>query len=85
MLYKCKKKRGWINLIFVSLFVNEELISSMIRGAVPSIGDFIIIDCGDMVKVVEVSHQWDDPSTVQINCVEVKGKLENDKNNKNGC
>ena len=59
-------------MIEVSLFLNGEHISRMKRKLVPSIGDFIIIDCGEMVKVTEVNHQWDDPNTVQINSTEVE-------------
>lgn len=61
-------------MIEVSLFLNGEHISRMNRKLIPSIGDFIIIDCGEMVKVIEVSHQWDDPNTVQINSTEVEIK-----------
>jgi len=61
-------------MIEVSLFLTGEFISRMNRCVVPSIGEHIIIDCGEMVKVIEVSHQWDDPNSVQINCIEVEIK-----------
>ena len=58
--------------IEVTLFVDGEFIDKMKREIAPSKGDEIIIDCGEMVKVIEVSHQWDDPKGLQINCVPVK-------------
>ena len=62
-------------MIAVSLFVNGKFQSRMKRMVVPSIGETIVIDCGEMVKVIEVGHQWDDPNSVQINCFEeeIKG------------
>jgi hypothetical protein len=58
-------------MITVVLFVDGEKKDKMIRAVVPRVGDTIVIDCGEMVRVVEVSHQWDDPSFVQVNAEEV--------------
>lgn len=58
-------------LIEVSLFVNGEHKDRMLRKVAPSLGDTIVIDCGIMVKVMEINHQWDDPDFMQINCVPV--------------
>lgn len=66
-------------MIEVSLFLNGEHISRMKRRIAPAKGDLIIIDCGEMVKVIEVSHQWDDPNTVQINSTEVEIKEDEEK------
>ena len=59
-------------MIQIVLFVNGEHKDKMMREVVPRIGDTIVIDCGEMVKVIEVSHQWDDSTFVQVNCEEVK-------------
>ena len=32
-------------------------------------GETIILDCNEMVKVIEVSYQWDDSDLVQLNCL----------------
>ena len=58
-------------MIEVSLFVNRESKGRMKREAIPRIGETIIIDCGQMVRVTEVSHQWDDPLFIQINTVPI--------------
>ena len=58
-------------MIEVSLFVNGKHIDRMLRKVVPALWDTIVIDCGEMVKVMEINHQWDDPECVQINCVPV--------------
>ena len=60
------------DMIQVVLFVDGENKDKMMRKVAPSVDDTIVIDCGEMVKVTEVSHQWDDPSFVQVNAVEVK-------------
>jgi len=65
-------------MIKVSLFVEEKCRSHMKRLIVPRIGEIIVLDCGDMVRVVEVNHDWDDPTRVQINCVEVKIERDDD-------
>lgn len=59
-------------MIQIVLFVNGEHKDKMMREVVPRIGDTIVIDCGEMVRVVEVNHQWDDPTFVQVSCEEVK-------------
>lgn len=61
-------------MVQVILFVDGELKDTTDREVVPRLGDTIVIDCGEMVKVAEVSHQWDDPTFVQVNCEEVKIK-----------
>lgn len=58
--------------IQVSLFVDGEYRDKMKREIAPSKGDEIVIDCGEFVRVIEVSHQWDTPDFVQINCIPVK-------------
>jgi len=69
--------------IEVSLFVNGEHIDRMFRKVAPSLGDTIVIDCGEMVKVIEINHQWDSPDLIQINCVSIiyNDIYENDKKN----
>ena len=59
-------------MIEVSLFVDGEFIDKMDRRIVPIIGEEIIIDCGESVRVITVSHQWDNPFFVQVNCIEIK-------------
>lgn len=59
-------------MIIVSLFVEGKCRAHLKRMVIPRIGETIVIDCGEMVKVVEVSHDWDDITRVQINCVEVE-------------
>lgn len=59
-------------MISVVLFVNGKHKDTMDRHVAPSKGDTIVIDCGEMVKITEVSHQWDDPTFVQVNAVEVE-------------
>ena len=66
-------------MIEISLFVDGKFTSRMERLVVPSIGDTIVIDCGFMVKVIEISHQWNDPNDVQINCIEID--IKEDKEN----
>ena len=56
----------------VSLFVDEEHIDKMKRNIIPSVGDTIVIDCGNLVKVIEVNHDWGTPDLIQINCISVK-------------
>ena len=56
-------------MVEVSLFVNGEHRDRMEREIVPRKDETIVIDCGEMVKVVEVSYQWDDPSFVQVNAI----------------
>ena len=62
-------------MIEVSLFVDGEARGRMRRLIVPRVGETIVIDCGEMVQVIEVNHQWDDPEFVQINS---KRKIPND-------
>lgn len=59
-------------MVLVVLFVNGEVKDKMIREVAPGLGDTIVIDCGEMVKVTEVSHQWDDPTFVQVNAREAE-------------
>ena len=59
-------------MVQVILFVGDEVRDKMMREVVPRIGETIVIDCGEMVKVIEVNHQWDDPDFVQLKCEEVK-------------
>ena len=58
-------------MIEISLFVNREGRGRVKREVVPRIGETIIIGCGEMVRVIEVSHDWDDPLFVQVNTVPV--------------
>lgn len=57
----------------VSLFVDEIHIDKMKRSILPSVGDSIVIDCGNLVKVIDVNHDWSTPDLVQINCISFKG------------
>lgn len=59
-------------MVLVVLFVNGEVKDKMNREVVPRVGDTIVIDCGEMVRVTEINHQWDDPTFVQVSCEEVK-------------
>lgn len=59
-------------MVKVVLFVGQTHVDTMDREVVPRVGDSIVLDCGDMVRVIEVSHQWDDPTFVQVNCKELK-------------
>ena len=59
-------------MIKVVLFVDQDRVASMDREVVPRVGDSIVLDCGDMVRVIEVSHQWNDPTFIQVNCKELK-------------
>lgn len=61
-------------MIEVIMFVNGEHKDSMFRRIAPSKGDYIVIDCGEMVKVISVDHQWNDPNTIGINCVPMENK-----------
>ena len=56
----------------VTLFVDGTYIDRMKRIIAPSRGDTIVIDCGDLVKVIDVNYQWDTPNAIQINCISVK-------------
>ena len=56
-------------MIQVSLFVNKEHRDRVLREVVPRVGETIILDCGEMVRVIDVSHQWDDPDCIQVNTV----------------
>jgi preprotein translocase subunit YajC len=62
-------------MIQIILFVEGKHKDKMMREVVPSVGDTIVIDCGEMVKVTEVNHQWDDPTFVQINSEKTEVKL----------
>jgi len=59
-------------MIEVSLFVDGEHNSRFQREVVPRVGESIELDRGYMVKVVEVSHDWSDPSFIQVNTKRVK-------------
>jgi hypothetical protein len=61
-------------MIEVSLFVNKEHRDRMKREVVPREGETIILDCNEVVRVIEVSHQWDDPDFIQINAVPFPGE-----------
>lgn len=54
-------------MIRVGLFVNKKYVDTRIFQVAPREGETIIIDCGEMVKVISVSHQWEDPEYIQIN------------------
>lgn len=59
-------------MIEISLFVDGKMRDRMKRAVVPRVGETIVIDCGEMVIVTEVNHQWDSPDFVQILAVEVE-------------
>ncbi len=61
--------------ITVSLFVDEDHIDKMKRTVIPSVGDTIVIDCGNMVKVIDVNHDWGTPDLVQINCTAIEESI----------
>ncbi len=61
-----------IPTITVSLFVDEEHIDKTKRTVIPSVGDSIVIDCGNLVKVTDINHDWNTPDLIQINCISVK-------------
>ena len=61
-----------IFVISISLFVNKTFIGKMKREVIPREGETIIID-HEVVRVIEVSHQWDDPDFMQINAVPFPG------------
>ncbi len=50
---------------------NWEHIDRMEREVAPMVGDTIVLDCGDTVEVLHVSHQWDEDSLVQVMTREV--------------
>ena len=56
-------------MIEVSLFINKEHRDRVKREVVPRVGETIVLDCGEMVRVIDVSHQWDDPGIIQVNAV----------------
>ncbi len=56
-------------MIQVSLFVNKESKGTRMFRVMPREGETIIIDCGEMVRVIDVIHQWDSPDIVQVNTV----------------
>lgn len=56
-------------MLTIVLFVDEEHRDTMRRFVVPRVGETIVIDCGEMVNVTEVNHDWDDPNFVQVNSV----------------
>jgi len=43
-----------------------EHIHTMTRAVCPQKGDTIVIDCGEMVEVIHVSHQLDHPDLAQV-------------------
>lgn len=59
-------------MIEIGLFVDGKLRDRMKRSVVPRVGETIVLDCGEMVIVTEVSHQWDSPDFVQLQAVEVE-------------
>ena len=59
-------------MIQISLFVNKEHRARNMREVVPRVGETIIIDCGEMVRVIDVIHQWADPGTIQVNTVPIE-------------
>ena len=61
-------------MIQISFFVNKEHKARVMREVVPRLGETIIIDCGEMFRVVDVIHQWDDPGTIQINTVPIEAE-----------
>lgn len=63
-------------MIQIILFVKGEYKDRMMRKIVPRIGESIVIDCGEMVRVVEVSHQWNvnDTNFVQVDTTEIELK-----------
>ena len=56
-------------MIEVSLFVNKIHVDRRVLKVAPREGETIILDCGEMVRVIDVTHQWDDPDCIQINTV----------------
>lgn len=65
---KLEKKRTFR----IILFVNGESKDSMDRLVVPKLGETIVLDCGKLVRVVRVNHQWDDADYVQIDTEKVE-------------
>lgn len=53
-------------LIYDPASQDWEHIDTMEREAAPNVGDTIVIECGDTVEVIHVSHQWDNPELVQV-------------------
>ena len=63
-------------LIRVGLFVNKKYVDTRVFQVAPREGETIIIDCGEMVRVIEVSHDWDDPVFVQVNTMPFSAREE---------
>ena len=59
-------------MVHVIIFVNGEKDTDGDRSIIPRIGETIVLDCGNMVKVVELNHDWGDDGYVQLNCEQVK-------------
>ena len=61
-------------MIRVGLFVDKKYVDTRVFQVAPREGETIIIDCGEVVKVISVSHQWEDPEYIQINTVPIEVK-----------
>ena len=53
-------------MIEISLFVDGEHYDTMKRKVCPRVGETIVLDCGDMVRITEVSHGWDEGDRLQV-------------------
>lgn len=58
--------------IEISLFIKGVFKDRMKRSTIPRVGETIVIDCGEMVRVIAVDHPWDSPNLVQIQTIEVE-------------
>ena len=56
-------------MIEVCLFIKREPQGRRLFKVAPRVGETIVLDCGEMVRVIDVSHQWDDPDCIQVNTV----------------
>jgi hypothetical protein len=54
-------------MIDVVLFIDGEFDSRTIRRVIPRVGETILIDCGELLEVVEVHHEWSSTEFVQVN------------------
>ena len=56
-------------MIEICLFIKRENKGRRILKVAPREGETIVLDCGEMVRVIDVIHQWDDPDYIQVNAV----------------
>ena len=57
----------------ISLFIGKAFVGKMKREIAPRLGETIIKD-HETLRVINVSHDWDEPDFIQVNTVPFEEK-----------